>query len=413
MKYFDPRCLTLVVVSFLISLPCINALSDNTANYFFQTPIDSITTDSITTDLSFDVRYEGCADDFTSSATVIAISENSLPPFFYVWSNGDTSRTAMNLTVGSYSVTLTDAANREFVDSVTIDSLTPLTITKTSVIDATCQGSSNGSLSVSINGGTPDYDLSWSTGADSANLVLLNPGQYFLTVTDASGCSIIDTTVIGQTNELSVEITEQLPASGPDIANGAATAQAVGGMAPYIYIWDNNIVGANNLNLAPGAHSVTVTDSIGCVANARFTTIFSELIVEIASKRDERCLDANDGLATVTTSDGIAPYTYLWSNGDTSSTARGLAAGTHEVTVTDAEGKIGETSVNIVGASPIFFNMEITPPDCGNLSNGWVRMAPTGGQEPYLYDIGIGITPVGIVGAVSYTHLTLPTTPYV
>ena len=239
MKYIDPKWLV-CWATLIFSCYALESLAITSHEKTLTT--SSTRLDTTITDVNITLSYMGCADNATVTAT--ASVEGSAPPFQFAWSNGDSTTTTGNLAIGSYTVTVTDSLAAIFIDSFMVEELPPIRVEK-NVVNAACQGSANGSLSVTISGGTPDYSLSWSTGADSSNLSFLNPGLYFLTVTDANGCSIVDTTRIGQTNELSVQITEQLPATDEGIANGAATAQATGGIPPYNYLWDNNVEGPN------------------------------------------------------------------------------------------------------------------------------------------------------------------------
>jgi len=278
------------------------------------------------------------------------------------------------------------------VDSFSLDILTS--------VDADCDGIVTATVGVQIEGGVMPFQYAWSNGSTSETIENISAGNYMVTVTDATNCVVIDAFSIENLMPLSVRILERLPASGPLTANGAATAGATGGTAPYNFNWSNGITGEVNLALLPGTHSVTATDSKGCMATARFSTIFSELNIVIGNSRNAKCFGSSDGFATVETADGVRPYTYLWSNGDTTATTDRLSAGEYTVTVTDQTGSTGTLSILVSEGDPIFFNATLTQPTCPTASNGRIRMVATGGREPYLYDIGIGITPVGIIGGV-------------
>ncbi len=262
-----------------------------------------------------------------------------------------------------------------------------------------CGSATTYAASASITGGVAPFTYQWSSGDTLASVSGLAAASHSVTITDSTNCIVIDTFTIAS-NILEVRISESLPATSLNVADGAATLVASGGTAPYTYEWDNGVTTPTNTTLSSGTHSVTVTDSNNCTASTTFSTVFSALNVIVSGSRDAKCNGGSDGTITVTTSDGASPYSYNWSNGDTTRTATGLSRGTYTVTVTDANGLTGVLDAGVIDGDPIFFNMEIFPPTCATLSDGRVRMFASGGKEPYLYDIGVGLTPVGIVGGI-------------
>ena len=260
-------------------------------------------------------------------------------------------------------------------------------------------GAATYTASTIIAGGIAPFQYQWSTGATDASISGLVAETYSVTVTDSTACSVIDTFIV-ISNMLEVQIVESLPATSVNSTDGAASAEAFGGQAPYTFEWDNGVTDPTNTTLTSGTHSVTVTDNLGCSVSTSFSTIFSALNVVVSGARDATCNGGTDGTITVSTSDGASPYTYNWSNGDTTRTADGLIRGTYTVTVTDANGLTGVLDASIEDGDPIFFNIELFPPTCATLADGRVIIAATGGREPYLYDIQVGLTPVGIVGGI-------------
>ncbi|RMG78741.1 MAG: T9SS C-terminal target domain-containing protein [Bacteroidetes bacterium] len=141
------------------------------------------------------------------------------------------------------------------------------------------------------------------------------------------------------------------------MCNGAAKVSGLGGTPPYSYQWDGNASGQTvemATGLCPGVYSVTVTDA--AMLTAVTTVTVGELTVSWGlsmSKQDATCGGCSNGEATAFANGGITPYTYQWSNGQTTQTATGLAAGSYSVTVTDGYGcsATGSVSVNEPPAS--------------------------------------------------------------
>lgn len=136
---------------------------------------------------------ESCAN--ASNGEVYATPAGGTAPYNYVWNTGANSPFLLNLTEGTYSVTVTDANNCTAQGSFTINSngITSCTATITSSynegVDISMLGGSDGSASVSVSGGGSSITYTWSDGQSGADAIGLSAGTYTVTVEDASGCS--------------------------------------------------------------------------------------------------------------------------------------------------------------------------------------------------------------------------------
>ncbi|MCR9064184.1 MAG: Ig-like domain-containing protein, partial [Cytophagales bacterium] len=137
------------------------------------------------TDVSVTKTDVTCFDGTNGTAT--ATATKGKPSFTYLWSNGQTGATATGLTAASYTVTVTDANNCTATASVVISQPDKLELTKT-VIDPNCE-KSNGSIDLSVSGGTSPYTYDWSNGAITQDISSLPEGIYSVTVTDKNNCS--------------------------------------------------------------------------------------------------------------------------------------------------------------------------------------------------------------------------------
>ena len=167
--------------------------------------------------------------------------------------------------------------------------------------------------------------------------------------------------------------------------DGSITAQGSGGWAPYTYNWSNGATGATISGLAAGAYTVTVIDidlgqTIGTavVGQACCLNLFT-------TASYETCDGSNDATATVIASGGTAPYTYLWSDGQTTDIATGLSAGIYTVTVTDANGIVCEKT-QVVDLSPegLWIMLSSTDAVCGE-DNGTAHVSVMTGTAPFTY----------------------------
>ncbi len=110
-------------------------------------------------------------------------------PYQYLWSTNDTTTMLTNLAAGTYTVSVTDTLNQVFTETINIISPNALTISS-NLTDAT--SGSNGAIDITPNGGTANYTFLWNNGSTTEDRTNLNPGMYYLTLTDANNCEAID-----------------------------------------------------------------------------------------------------------------------------------------------------------------------------------------------------------------------------
>lgn len=213
----------------------------------------------------------------------------------------------------------------------------------------TCQGSSDGSVSVVVAGGTPQYSYLWNTGHTTDIVYNLTSGTYTVTVIDSQGETATNSVDV----ELSPEglwIITSTTADADCGSNGIAHVGAMTGTPPYTYQWDDPAMQTTEdaINLSPGIYHITVTDSNGCTA-IDSTTIGGTLGISITTTTIQDAGCGPNGIAHVDVIIGTPPYSYLWSGGQTTSTANNLYFGTYSVTVTDSNGCTAVGSTTIAG----------------------------------------------------------------
>lgn len=134
----------------------------------------------------------------TADGALNANGSGGSPPYSYAWSNGSSSQTLINLTAGVYSVIVTNAEGCSASTSATLTSPSPLVLVNTIVQDAS-NNQNNGSIQVSMAGGTPPYHYEWLLSnnnpvpnqSDVNTLVMAYGGNYRVRVTDFNGCVFI------------------------------------------------------------------------------------------------------------------------------------------------------------------------------------------------------------------------------
>ncbi len=165
-------------------------------------------------------------------------------------------------------------------------------------------------------------------------------------------------------------------------AGGTVTNNVTGGTAPFTYVWNNGATAASLSNLGAGTYQVTVTDAAGCsVSNS--ASISSSVVIlntNTPTTTNSICGGAT-GTASVTATNGTAPYTYAWSNGGNTQTINNIAAGSYNVTITDANSCQGVVSGIVVNNpnSPSASISNSTNINCNGASTGTASVSATGG----------------------------------
>lgn len=185
-------------------------------------------------------------------------------PYSISWSNGDTTRDINDLSVGNYTVTVTDSFGCSSSKTYTINEPDSLTLTLTNLRNISCFGDNDGTVSILANGGTAPYSFSWNRGQSTSRIDLLGKGSYDVTITDSKGCTVRGTYQITEPDPLLISYSEnQSPSCGKE--NGEVTLNIQGGVKPYNVIWNNGDMGRSLTDVSEGFYKATITDSAGCV----------------------------------------------------------------------------------------------------------------------------------------------------
>ena len=330
-----------------------------------------------------------------SDGTVqVSATTSNLPVSFL--SNGMTNSSGLfvNYNAGIHSVIATDDLGCKDTISFTIGEPTEITMTFTST-EVSCNGGNDGSAVANPIGGTAPYNFSWSNNQSNNTATSLSVGTYFVTVTDANGCSTVDDVEIVEPGEpLSVSfsvsaITCYGNADGSIIAIVQGGTPSVNG---YAYNWSTGQSNSLITGLSAGNYTVTVTDSRGCFVTENATVGEPSPILNIVSSVSTTCPNGDDGQAIIATSGGTpntdGSYQYSWNNtpNSTTNTATNLAGGaTYFVTITDANGCFAYDSVMVAQPQGIENDVLIGNISCNGLADGSIDLGTTGGTPPFQY----------------------------
>ena len=302
------------------------------------------------------------------------------PPYNVLWSTGSTTL-KITATSGIYTVTVTDANACTVSATATVsNSSNALVVSATPQSNAGC--TVGGSAQATVSGGSGNYAYAWDNGQNTATATNLSAGPHKFTITDiTTGCMGVGSVTINGAPQLTGSAT--LKTNATCTVGGSAEALGAGGTPPYTFKWDNNQTTPIATNLGAGPHSVTITDSKGCVATATVSIGQSQgPSVTATPKTDATCTAGGSAQAIAT--GGTGPYTYLWDNNQTTTIATNLTPGQHKVTVTDVNGCSATAMVTItqVGAPTLVVGSSTT---AGCTTPATATVGATGGTLPYTY----------------------------
>lgn len=334
-----------------------------------------------------------CNGATTGSATA---TPTGLAPYTYSWTGGQTSQTASNLGAGAYTVTMTDNSGCVATANISITQPTPLSGTLAAV-NVSCNGSCNGTITVTPSGGTLPYQYSVNGGAFQASNVFsgLCNGTYAVTIRDANNCTVVLNQAITQPAILTLTQGSITPATcGAN--NGSVTVVASGGTSPYTYTIDGGAsqVSAAFNGLSAGVHTVVVTDDRGCTRNLSITiTATNAPIASILNQTNVSCFGGVNGSVIVGVAGGSSPFSYsIGGPSQSSNTFTNLTAGSYTATVTDVNNCSATISFVITSPPQLTFTTTLTPASCNGVCDGQVQVNASGGTTPYQYSSNNGIT---------------------
>ena len=286
-------------------------------------------------------------------------------PYSYAWNTtpAQSGATATNLNAGTYQVVVTDGRGCTVNASGIVANPYTVVISFANVQNVNCAGGNNGTATALPSGGIAPYTFVWNTvpaqtGSTATNLAA---GTYSVTATDSLGTGTTQTVTITQPNALvaSTSSTSIACAGGA----GTATVTATGGTAPYTYAWNTAPVQttATATGLTSGFYQATVTDAKGCTTTPNGVVLLAPApLVAAFTTTPATCSTTANGQAQVNVSGGTAPYTFSWSNGQTTASITNALSSTYAVTVTDAKG----CSSLVIG-----INVGTTDYDCDGIPN--------------------------------------------
>lgn len=314
------------------------------------------------------------------------------------------SATFSGLDAGSYTVIVKDANGCTGEVNVALTQPAPFSISN-SVTNVTCYGENSGRVTITAIGGagTLAYSLGGISFQGSNVFNNLTAGNYQIVVRDAAGCAGVASAVITQPTQISI-LTAALNVTCANAQNGLISVLATGGVGTAEYSLDGATYQTSGTfeNLEGGVYIVYVRDDNQCVKAKSVTVTEPTLISLTTNVSDVSCAGGNNGFINLSSSGGVGPYTYQWSNGTKNEDLFNLPSGSYTATVTDNNGCTAAQSATVTQpAMPLIVNGTVTG-STGN--NGAVDITITGGTSPYFYNWSGGAVAEDLTGLTAGTY---------
>jgi outer membrane protein OmpA-like peptidoglycan-associated protein len=327
-----------------------------------------------------------CAGDKTGGLTVKVNGGKS--PFQYTWNNPALTGDQLdNVPAGDYRVTVKDATGTTKTAEISLKQPEALTAVATVTAPAST-GNGDGKATVQPKGGTGTLTYQWDNGETTAIAAKLSPGKHLVTVTDANGCIATAGAVISENIlPLTATLAEKSGIKCGGDKTGSLSVQTDGGKPPFKYTWNNSALAGNQpSNLPAGDYQVIVTDANGKTVTASIVLKQPEALTTAAAVSAPASAGNSDGQAMALPKGGVPPYTFQWDNSETSISAVKLGPGTHQVTVTDANGCKATASTSITeNILPFTITLsEKTAIKCAGQKSA-LTVVVRGGKPPYAY----------------------------
>ncbi|MEP7263439.1 MAG: T9SS type A sorting domain-containing protein [Bacteroidota bacterium] len=189
-----------------------------------------------------------------------------------------------------------------------------------------------------------------------------------------------------QTYAFSINVPEIVASTVADNANGTIDLTVTGNTGPYTIQWSNGATTEDISGLTPGVYTATICESNGCciiVEDSIVVPANCVFPVHVVRKQIS-CYGGCDGTITLTPNGGTGPYTYVWSNGNSTNQATNLCAGSYYYTVTDANGCTYSCHSVLTQPTPLNVNCSGSN-TCTGACMGSASVIASGGKTPYTY----------------------------
>ncbi len=333
-----------------------------------------------------------CHGDLTGILTATATGGTGIK--MYVWDDpgNQTAKTATNLGGGLYHVTATDQVGCTVTDSRQLIEPAAISIIPNAQ-DISCYGSDDGIISLTVSGGTPSFNFTWSNGAIDQNIQNLSAGSYRVTVTDLYNCSDTASTTINEPGEIFYQSVTISDASCFGYSDGTISISGAGGSGSLEYSTDGgSSYTASGIfaDLTAQSYTLKIRDANDCESSDSIVAISQPEGITISSEESSNitCNGEQDGSIVIVASSAVGGLTYSIDDGqtflDNSGIFSGLSASDYQVRVMESGG-CEQPGSAITVVEPLPVALVVTVANATGAQPGSAEMVASGGTSPYLY----------------------------
>lgn len=292
-------------------------------------------------------------------------------PYQIQWSTGDNGTSVTGLSAGTYWVVIVDSCGIK--DSLSVELapfISTLNIDNFNLVQPSCSDD-DGAIDITVSGGFTPYTYSWSNGQGTEDLSGIGYGNYTILITDDCGLTTTATYTLNQ-------MINTVSANGfYDYLSLWSTVAVSGAYPPFTVDWTSiSMTGDSIQGLCEGNYPITVTDSENCEDTFSIDVLYNvNQLVDAATS------------TVIDSSWGFGPFSYLWTNGQTTPTADSLCEGYHSVTVTANGGPIAcqYTEGFTIDPLSVILNPDVSIVDCEDDFDGTIIVNPSGGTPDYRF----------------------------
>jgi gliding motility-associated-like protein len=331
-----------------------------------------------------------------SDGLITQIVSGGSAPYSFAWFdiNGLLPANTQNLNgliAGNYQVIVSDFYACTYTSTITLTQ--PLLPLSSSIIgtDVKCFGDNSGTADLSVEGGTPPYQYSWSNGFLNQDQPNLFTGNYTATVVDTNGCISISTVNIGQPPAPLTSTHISTPVTCYGGSNGAINLTVNGGTTPYSYSWVNSqyalsVISQDITNFPAENYIITITDANQCILIDSAVITEPELLQININPTHILCHGDSSGALDLSIFGGVSNYNVLWNNGVTTQDQFNLFAGFYQVLVNDQNGCFATDSVILTQPAAALNSTYYTEATtCFGFQDGYIFYEVQGGTLPYQF----------------------------
>ena len=306
-------------------------------------------------------------------------------PYLYIWSNGDETQDISNLVAGNYLVDVIDSNGCSSSTEIQINEPSEI-LAEVSVINISCSGSNDGSIDISVSGGTAPYTYLWSNGENTEDLSNLSGNQFLsVEITDSNNCVLfISDIYISEPEPMTISENHTMVSCYGE-SDAAIDISVSGGSGEYTYNWSNGSVTQDINNLSTGVYFVIATDENDCTVSIEVEITEPEELIISSELSNISCYGVSDGSIDLTVSGGVTPYNYFWSNGETTEDLSNIGPGLYSVLVTDTNNCTETLEFEITEPEELTIIADVSNISCFGGNDGSIDITVSGGTGNYSY----------------------------